>query len=340
MKSKKIQVGMIRCDLHGYYYAIPMFKHDPIALRDDQVGRGQGAHFYFYTSYDDPRMMTRPSVRGFQLARVWDENREVAEAFAGIFGHNAKVCKTFREVSDDVDLVFIADCSGDGSDHLKLAAPGLKKGVPTFVDKPFAYEVKDARKMVSLAKRHQTPTLSMSMLRALPHAARFRNRFRETKPSIYTVTETKHPIQLGIVRGYMPAMPGHIHGISLAQHLFGAGVEWVEALGKEENPLEYLRLCYPDRGLEVLIINTMGGPYDAAYASVYSWRGWHGAIHSPPFDDWSFPYGAVEILKKIKKMVLTRNHQAPYEEMLECIAIATAGRLAQKERRRVYLKEV
>ena len=39
-------------------------------------------------------------------------------------------------------------------------------------------------------------------------------------------------------------------------------------------------------------------------------------------------------------MVHTGKPQAPYEEMLEGIAIATAARLAQKEKRRVYLKEV
>ncbi|MBI4232606.1 hypothetical protein HY605_05210, partial [Candidatus Peregrinibacteria bacterium] len=91
------------------------------------------------------------------------------------------------------------------------------------------------------------------------------------------------------------------------------------------------------KGLDVFIINLQSGPHDAAYASVYSRR---GDLHSPAFGDWLFPYAVIEILKMIKKMVHTRKPQTPYEEMLECIAIATAGRIAQKERRRVYLKEI
>jgi hypothetical protein len=63
-------------------------------------------------------------------------------------------------------------------------------------------------------------------------------------------------------------------------------------------------------------------------------------VHSPAIGDFEFPYGVVEILKMVKKMVRTREVQAPYEEMIECIAIATAARLAQEEKRRVYLEEV
>ena len=56
--------------------------------------------------------------------------------------------------------------------------------------------------------------------------------------------------------------------------------------------------------------------------------------------DWTFPEGAARILKKVKKMVQTGEAQVLREEMLEGIAIATAARRAQKESRRVRLKEV
>jgi len=73
------------------------------------------------------------------------------------------------------------------------------------------------------------------------------------------------------------------------------------------------------------------------HVSIYSGN---GVIHSPPFSDYDFPWGCIEILKKIKKMVETRQPQVPYEEMIECIAIANAGRISQKEKRKVYLKEI
>jgi len=75
------------------------------------------------------------------------------------------------------------------------------------------------------------------------------------------------------------------------------------------------------------------GRYASAYSSL-------GVIHSPAFSDFEFPWGVIEILKMIKKMVKTNKPQASYEEMIECIAIATAARLSQKEHRRVSLKEI
>jgi len=323
----KIRTGIIRCDLHAIYYANLIQKHDPYLLREPDIGRG--GYFYFYTYYNQPRKIAFPEVPGFEVTKVWDEDRQLAENMSRIYYGKPRVCDTFEEVSDDVDLVSIADCNGDGSDHLELATPGLKKRVATFVDKPFAYEVEDARAIVELAKAHDTPVMSVSILRALPQAALFRNRFKEIGQP-----------EFGTVKGGGDSMAGHIHAISLAQHLFGAGVESVECMG--QTPLAYVHLDYagkagrPKHGV-ILNCAPGAGPHCAMYASAYSMS---GAIHSPAFSDFEFPYGVVEILKMIKRMVRSRKPQLPYEEMVECIAIATAARLAQKERRRVYLKEV
>lgn len=324
----KIRVGMIRCDLHAIYYANIIQRHDPLVLRELQFGKG--GYFYFYTEYLEQEKFVIPRVAGFEVTKLWDENRAAAEEMSAIYNGKPKVCDSLDEVSDDVDLVFIADCDEDGHDHLEFATPGLKKRVPTFVDKPLAYEVKDARAIVRLAKRYDTPVMSLSILRALPHVSRFRARFKEIGP-----------VEFGITKGgNATTMASHIHAISLAQHLFGAGVEAVEAMG--QTPLAYVHLDYggkPNRPAAGVVLNcAVGGtPHCAMYASAYSS---HGVIHSPALGDFEFPYGCVEILKRIKKMVHTGKPQAPYGEMLEGIAIATAARLAQKEKRRVYLKEV
>jgi predicted dehydrogenase len=326
----KIKVGLINCDMHGLYYAGLMAKHDLIALRDDPViPRGNAVHLYFYTSYSYPQKIMVPTAGGFTFAKVWDKNPEPAQTFSEIWDDHPKVCKSFQEVSDGVDLVFIADCMGDGSDHLKLATPGLKKGVPTFVDKPFAYDIKDAKALTRLADKHGAPVMSLSILREVPQLSRFRNRFGELGAP-----------EFGIVKGGGTLMAGHIHAISLAQHLFGDGVEAVECMG--QSPLAYVHLDYGDkanRPSKGVVLNCASGesPHCAMYASAY---GRLGAVHSPPIGDWVFPEGATKILQKIKKMVRTGEAQVPRNEMLECIAIATAGRIAQKEGRRVLLSEV
>ena len=323
----KIRTGIIRCDLHAIYYANLIQEHDPDLLREPEFGRG--GYFYFYTYYNQPRKIAFPTVSGFEITKLWDENRRLAENMSRIYYGKPMVCDTFEEVSDDVDLVLIADCNEEGSDHLKLATPGLKKGVPTFVDKPFAYDVSDARTIVDLAKEQDTPVMSLSILRTLPQATFFRNRFREIGEP-----------EFGTIKGGGDTMAGHIHAISLAQHLFGAGVESVECMGG--TPLAHVHLDYdgkPNRPEHGVVLNCApgAGPHCAMYASAYSKS---GAVHSPALGDFEFPDAVVKNLNMIKKMVGTRRPQTPYEEMVECIAIATAGRLAQEERRRVYLKEV
>ena len=92
----------------------------------------------------------------------------------------------------------------------------------------------------------------------------------------------------------------------------------------------------PDSGV---VLNCDVGPtyHCAMYASAYSAE---GAIHTGHIGDFEFPWGVVEIVQKIKKMVQARQPQAPYEEMVENIAVATAARRSLAERRRVYLEEV
>jgi len=320
-----IRVGMIGCDLHMLYYGALMQEHDPLVLRD--TGRGQSAFFYMYLHYASPTTMTAPFVGGFDIAKVWDADRTLAEDAATIFG--AEICGSFEDCSEDVDLVFIPDCNGDGSGHLELATPGLERDVPTFVDKPLANDLAEARAIVDLATATGTPMMSLSMLRAVPHAAHFRDRLQEVAP-----------VGFGSIKGAGQTLAGSIHTISLAQHVFGAGVQAVDCMGPTE--LAYLHLDYggrDDRPEAGVMLNCHSGPtyHCSLYVSAFSSQ---GAIHSRQIGDFEFPWGAAEILRMIQEMVRTGEPQAPYDETLECIAIAEAGRLAQRTGRRVRLDEV
>lgn len=325
-----IRFGIIRCDLHAIYYANIMQPHDVTVLRD--INYGKGGDYYFYQDYLQPEQLSFPIVPGFELTRVWSPIRQDAENMAKLYTSRPKVCETFEEVSDDVDLVLIANCDEDkaGSDHLEFARPSIGKGVPTFIDKPMAYEVSDARTCVELAQEHNTPILSLSILREVPHVARFRNRFAELGQP-----------QFALIKGGNYRMAGMVHAISFAQHLFGPGVESVVSMGAEGKPF-IIHLDYGDQADKpssgVTLNCDVGDTYHCAiYASAYSSE---GAIHSDRVSDFEFPWGVVEIVKKIKKMVETRTPQAPYDEMVENIAVGTAARKSLEESRRVRLSEV
>ena len=170
-----------------------MAEHDPTAF-DQPVPMNEpnrllgswmagGNHFYFYTAYSNPTRMTVDSVDGFELAKLYDErHRTRAEVLAKVFFDRPKVCDELDEVSDDVDLVLVADCKFDGSDHLELATPGIVKGVPTFIEKPMANDLANVKAILKLAQRHNTPIHSMSILGALSDADQFRSRLAEVGP--------------------------------------------------------------------------------------------------------------------------------------------------------------
>lgn len=73
------------------------------------------------------------------------------------------------ELLGKVDGVLVN--SIDGAVHLERARPFLERGVPTFVDKPFACSTADALALIDLAERHQAPLFSTSSLRYAPEVA-------------------------------------------------------------------------------------------------------------------------------------------------------------------------
>ncbi|MBT3345621.1 MAG: Gfo/Idh/MocA family oxidoreductase [Gemmatimonadetes bacterium] len=321
-----IRVGLIRCDTHGAYYGSLMAAHDALRLQrpleEGQAGRYSwqtgGAHYYFYTDYADASRMTVDAVDGFRLCKVWDEHADAAQCLAAVFTEPPQVCACVEDVSDDVDLVFIADCNGDGSDHLRLARPGLEKGVATFVDKPLAYSVEDAHQIIGLATQHQVPLASASILDALPDAARFARRLDEVGD-----------LQFGCVQGGGPSLAGQIHTISLAQRIFGDGVVRVRAMG--DGGPNTIHLEYGDRNdrpARGVTLNCDVGPvwHCAFHASAF---GPAGAIHSPPMGDFDFPSGAAEILRQIQSMIHTGRTPATSGRMIEAVAVAEASRRAQ-----------
>ncbi|HEY1448175.1 MAG TPA: alcohol dehydrogenase catalytic domain-containing protein, partial [Caulobacteraceae bacterium] len=64
------------------------------------------------------------------------------------------------EMAGEVDAVWMGDASGFGEDHFDLVAPGLRKGLPTFCDKPIGGSVAGTRKILEFARRHQAPLMS------------------------------------------------------------------------------------------------------------------------------------------------------------------------------------
>jgi predicted dehydrogenase len=336
-RRRKIRVGLIRCDTHGMYYGPLMQAHDPLLLRQPKPVRDPftyswqqgGAWYYLYTHYARPTYMTAEPVEGFEITRLWDRNRAAAEMAAKVFLGKPVVCKTFEECSDDVDLVFICDCNLEGQDHLKLAAPGLKKGVATFVDKPFAHTLKDAFEMFRLADLHRAPIWSTSMLRMSRALDAFKRRLPETGGP-----------NLGSITGFGTRLDGLIHAITAAQTVFGPGVQAVRAMKTPRQTAVYLdygdRSDRPRHGV-LIACDTGGTSHGALYVTALGPR---SLIVSESIGDWDHPASAANVLRATRRWLKTGELPVSRTDTIETIAIAEAIRRSGKTGKTVNLAKL
>jgi len=345
--AKKIRLALLRCDTHGYWYGPFLAKCDPLLLEQHD----HECYYYFCEVKWADRLRT-PVVPGFEITKCWDADYQRAQDFAHTFLDVPTPCRTLREATEDVDAVFIADCSGDGHDHIRLARPFLEKGIPAFVDKPFGVNYKDACKLIDLARKNRTIVMSCSLLEYNPTAKLFRNRFNEI-----------NPVNLVVAKGVGGAgLAGVIHGIALIRNLLGDGVEWVQAMGhtaldgnlppelnspksiilkdgKPTAPMTFLNMHYKD-GRDGLVMNTSIDTFPERcnfYASAYSKQ---GGIHSPAIGDPEFLAGGEVIVKMFRQMLRTGKQTVSYDSLREKIAVVDAGRKSVKEGRPVYLREI
>jgi predicted dehydrogenase len=110
--------------------------------------------------FNDPK--GKDYIPGAKVVALYGDNEkrnmEVAE--------KGKVPTIVKKPTDLIGMIDAAIVDfRHGSRHLQFAAPMIKAGIPTFIDKPFAASVADAKKIVALAKKHRTPITTFSSLR-------------------------------------------------------------------------------------------------------------------------------------------------------------------------------
>lgn len=149
-----------------------------------------------------------------------------------VIGPNTEKIKGYGvEILDDpakligkVDAVLIE--SVDGGVHVERALPFLEKGIPTYVDKPFACSLADAKKMADVAMAKHVPLMSSSSLRYAPEVVAAKA--GKTLGDVIGVT-TYGPSPLHATRN--PGMFHYgIHPVEMLFTLMGPGCERLTCL--------------------------------------------------------------------------------------------------------------
>lgn len=99
--------------------------------------------------------------KGFTVDYVWGETKEYAQK-AAADGQIPNIVSKTDQMLGKIDALIVDH--RHPKYHLEPAIPYIKAGIPTFIDKPFCYRVKEGKEFLEIAKKHKTPVTSFSVI--------------------------------------------------------------------------------------------------------------------------------------------------------------------------------
>lgn len=172
-------------------------------------------------------------VAGARVVAAWPGDSEmmpdrIPDYAAQMRGYGIEIVENSADLLDKIDAVMVV--TQQGARHLERARPFLERGMPTFIDKPFAATPAQAEAIIALARRHGAPLMGCSALRYDPtmqEALRRQDEWGSILSADVYVPAGLHPGNPGLLHY-------GIHGVEILFTLLGAGCASVSSLRSEK----------------------------------------------------------------------------------------------------------
>ena len=201
-----------------------------------------------------------------------------------------------------------------------LPTDALRKGVPTFCDKPLAMTAREAAAVAKLARETKTRFMSASSLRFVPDIIKLRNELPQLgEVHLASVICGNELVYYGI------------HALSMAYAVLGKGATSAINVGKPGANIARLR--FGEKRDVVLMVadkEAMRGGYQI---NLYGEKGWRTV--TPDLTN-LYAY----LLEAFLDLVITGKESVPIEEEVEVIAALEAAKRSLELGREVKLSEV
>jgi predicted dehydrogenase len=310
----KLRLGLISAATYGYMGA-------PRTL-----GSNHGTAFATACNgYDEAKrkqfkgtfVAARKRIEGAQVVCIWDPVKTAAERLADAC-YIPKVCDSVEACLEGVDAVLIPD-DGTG-EHWQYALAPLRKGVPTFCDKPLAMTAKKAKEVADLARKTGTPFMSASALRFVPDVVKLAGEVKSLgNINLATTICGNELVYYGI------------HALELAYAVLGKGAVSCLNVGQPGRNIVRVRFA---NGRDLLLMVAEKEWMRAGYQlNLYGTKGW--STLTPNLADLYW-----YLLDRFLALVRTKKESVPIEEEVEVIAVLEAGKLSLAEKREVTVAEV
>jgi len=346
--DRKMRIGVIRPDYHGLIYAYCLGKADRheallcatqlyilenkfepvIPLRNTEI-TGVYRNIILPSESWDPEQYKK-------VSEAVENAPWTADKFAKAW--NCPVYDDLEEMADPekFDGVLIGNCSWYAEDHVEMAMPFIKKGIPIFIDKPFAANAKDAAKILNAAREYNCPVFSSSILYYDDaHRRMVDKELGKTKFVVSTFGSSMHARNASVhtlsnLLGAVRYANGNDYKVESITYM-GTG-DPAQTQDKEHN--EVYRVEFADGTLGIL--NMEGFGHYSFQVEAYCEKG----ISSEYTVEQSLRGGIVEIAWQFAKMCETRNPPIDYDRIFEFVATIDAGLRSREEGRTVTLQEI
>ena len=219
-----------------------------------------------------------------------------------------------EDIIGKVDGVLVE--SVDGSVHYERAKPFIEAGLPTYIDKPFACSLKDAKALVELGEKKGVPLFSSSSLRY----------------ALEVVALKEKEGEIGKVVGADTYSPASLHPRNPG--LFNYGIHAVEPLYALMGPG-----CASVRSVSTEGVDVVTGLWkDGRVGTVRGIRAGSGGFGFTAFCEKSIQSATIdsgyiyrELLKRIVEMFKTGKPAVDISETVEIIAFIEAANQSAKQ---------
>ena len=309
-----LRVGLVSAATYGYMGA-PRTpgSHHGTAFAASLNGYDQAKRRRYEWTFID----TEKRIADARVVKVWDPVTEWAQRLADVCDI-PEVCASPEDCAEGVDAVIIID---DGSgEHSRYAIEPLKRGIPTFCDKPLAMTAGKAKQIADLATETGTPFMSASSLRFVPDILALREETADLgNISLVTAVCGNELVYYGI------------HALSMVYAVLGRGAVSCMNVGRPGRDIVRVRFA---TGTDVVLMVAEREYMHPGYQiGVYGVNGWR--IVQPDLTELYW-----YLLVAFMKLVRGGEVLVPLDEEVEVIAALEAGKRSLEEGREVSIAEV
>jgi len=156
LEGRKIKLGLIGSSEgngHPYSWSAIFNGYDP-----ERMAR---CEYPVIPKYLKQEKWPEARITSAEVSAIWTQDIDMSKKIAGATGIS-KVCKNLSDLGNEVDGILLA--RDDSENHLRLAEPFLRAGLPIYIDKPIALSEASLDELIAL-EQYEGQIFTCSALR-------------------------------------------------------------------------------------------------------------------------------------------------------------------------------